>query len=208
MQRLDRFPRVRLFAGLIALVLCVPVVAQDIPAHDLGASALAQMFPRLRTMARLLHTTAHPDDDDGSMLVYVARGRGERTVMQTLNRGEGGQNKFGTELFDELGVLRTLELTEADRYYGVEQRFTRVVDYGFSKNADETFQKWGGHDTALADIVREIRTFRPDVIVSRFDGSGRDGHGNHQAAGILSREAFKAAADPARFARQDARGLV
>ena len=197
---------VRLLA--ILLVLSGAVLAQDIPAQDLGASALAQMFPRLRTTARLLHTTAHPDDDDGSMLVYVARGRGVHTVMQTLNRGEGGQNKFGTELFDELGVLRTLELTEADRFYGVEQRFTRVVDFGFSKSADETFQKWGGHDAALADIVREIRTFRPDVIVSRFDGSARDGHGNHQAAGILSREAYRAAADPNRFPEQIGEGLL
>jgi LmbE family N-acetylglucosaminyl deacetylase len=205
-MRLFSNTAVRLLAILMAL--SGGLLAQDIPAQDLGASALAQMFPRLRTTARLLHTTAHPDDDDGSMLVYVARGRGVRTVMQTLNRGEGGQNKFGTELFDELGVLRTLELTEADRFYGVEQRFTRVVDFGFSKNADETFQKWGGHDAALADIVREIRTFRPDVIVSRFDGSARDGHGNHQAAGILSREAYKAAADPNRFPEQVREGLL
>lgn len=204
-----RIPKFAVCVVLACLLgLSGSVFAQDIPAQDLGSSAFAEMLPRLRTTARLLHTTAHPDDDDGSMLVYVARGRGVHVVMQTLNRGEGGQNKFGTELFDELGVLRTLELTEADRFYGVEQRFTRVVDFGFSKNSDETFQKWGGHDTALADIVREIRTFRPDVIVSRFDGSSRDGHGNHQAAGILSREAYKAAADPNRFPEQIREGLL
>ncbi len=208
MERRIRKTAVRLLAMIAVALLCSAASAQDVPTQDFGATALAQMFPRLRTTARLLHTTAHPDDDDGSMLVYIARGRGVRTVMQTLNRGEGGQNKFGAELFDELGVLRTLELMEADRFYGVEQRFTRVVDFGFSKNGDETFQKWGGHDGALADIVREIRRFRPDVIVSRFDGSGRDGHGNHQASGILSREAFKAAADPARFPEQIREGLL
>ena len=206
-RRIPNFAVCLLFVCALGFVTA-SACAQDIPPQDIGASGLAEMLPQLRTTARLLHTTAHPDDDDGSMLVYVARGRGVRTVMQTLNRGEGGQNKFGTELFDELGVLRTLELTEADRYYGVEQRFTRVVDFGFSKNADETFQKWGGHDPALADIVREIRTFRPDVIVSRFDGSARDGHGNHQAAGILSREAFKAAAEPNRFPEQIREGLL
>jgi LmbE family N-acetylglucosaminyl deacetylase len=208
MERRIRKTAVCLLAMIAVALLCNAALAQDVPTQDFGATALAQMFPRLRTTARLLHTTAHPDDDDGSMLVYIARGRGVRTVMQTLNRGEGGQNKFGAELFDELGVLRTLELMEADRFYGVEQRFTRVVDFGFSKNGDETFQKWGGHDPALADIVREIRRFRPDVIVSRFDGSGRDGHGNHQATGILSREAFKAAADPARFPEQIREGLL
>ncbi len=192
----------------VLIVLCAAAGAQEIPAQDLGSDALVQMLARLHTTARLLHTTAHPDDDDGSMLVYESRGQGVETMMLTLNRGEGGQNKFGSALFDELGVLRTLELLEADRYYGVEQRFTRVVDFGFSKTAQESFEKWAGHDTALADIVRVIRQFRPDVIVSRFDGSPRDGHGNHQASGTLSREAFRAAADPNRFPEQIREGLL
>ncbi len=95
----------------------------------------------------------------------------------------------------------------ADRYYGVEQRFTRVADFGFSKTPEETFQKWGGHDIALGDMVRVIRTFRPDVICTRFQGDSRDGHGNHQASGILTREAFRAAADPTRFPEQIREGL-
>jgi LmbE family N-acetylglucosaminyl deacetylase len=208
MQRSLRLCAVFPITLAAVLFVALSAVAQEIPAQDVGASALAQTFPQLRTTARLLHTTAHPDDDDGSMLVYEARGLGVRTVMQTLNRGEGGQNKVGSELFDELGILRTLELTEADRYYGVEQRFTRVVDFGFSKTATESFEKWGGHEAALRDIVREIREFRPDVIVSRFSGAPRDGHGNHQAAGILSREAFKAAADPNVFPEQIKEGLL
>lgn len=200
-------------SSLISLVLlfslaCGLAATQEIPPQDRGSDALAQMFARLRSTARLLHTTAHPDDDDGSMLVYEARGQGTETVMLTLNRGEGGQNKFGAALLDELGILRTLELLEAGRFYGVGQRFTRVADFGYSKSSEESFEKWGGHDTALADVVRVIRTFRPDVIVSRFDGSGRDGHGHHQAAGILSREAFRAAADPNRFPEQIREGLL
>ena len=125
----------------------------------------------------------------------------------TLNRGEGGQNIVGSDLFDELGIVRTLELLSADRYYGVEQRFTRVADFGFSKTPEETFEKWGGHDIALGDMVRVIRTFRPDVICTRFQGNSRDGHGNHQASGILTREAFHAAADPTRFPEQIREGL-
>jgi LmbE family N-acetylglucosaminyl deacetylase len=176
--------------------------------QDRGVDGLKQMLLRLHTTARLLHTTAHPDDEDGGMLTLESRGKGVTAQLLTLNRGEGGQNKVGSNLFDVLGVLRTLELTASDRYYGVEQRFTRVADFGFSKNADETFQKWQGHDTALADMVRVIRTFRPDVIVSRFGGTDRDGHGHHQASGILSREAFRAAADPKRFPEQIKEGLL
>jgi len=174
---------------------------------DTGSTGLKLMLRRLHTTARLMHTVAHPDDEDGGMLTLESRGHGDSVLQLTLNRGEGGQNKLGSNLFDELGIIRTLELLAADRYYGVEQRFTRVADFGFSKTAAETFEKWGGHDIALGDMVRVIRTFRPDVICTRFQGSPRDGHGNHQASGILTREAFRAAADPTRFPDQIREGL-
>ena len=161
----------------------------------------------MHTTARLMHTTAHPDDEDGGMLTLEVRGHGVTGLQMTLTRGEGGQNKTGNAFGDELGILRTLEMLAADKYYGVEQRFSRVADFGFSKTADETFQKWGGHDIALSDLVRVIRTFRPDVVITRFQGAPRDGHGNHQASGILTREAFRAAADPNRFPDQIREGL-
>jgi LmbE family N-acetylglucosaminyl deacetylase len=174
---------------------------------DTGTSGLKQILRRLSTTARLMQTVAHPDDEDGGMLTLESRGKGDTVLLLTLNRGEGGQNKVGSNLFDVLGVLRTLELTAADRYYGVEQRFTRVADFGYSKNADETFQKWQGHEIPLGDMVRVIRTFRPDVLVARFSGTDRDGHGHHQASALLTQEAFRAAADPARFPDQIKEGL-
>ena len=175
---------------------------------DTGVTGLKLTLRRLHTTARLMHTTAHPDDEDGGMLTLESRGHGVTALQLTLNRGEGGQNKVGSNLLDELGIVRTLELLGADRYYGVEQRFTRVADFGFSKTPQETFNKWNGHEVALGDIVRVIRTFRPDVICTRFQGASRDGHGNHQASGILTREAFRAAADPARFPDQIREGLA
>jgi len=200
---------------LLAAILSVDLAAQ-VPspwvdskplAVDTGVTGLKLTLRRLHTTARLMHTTAHPDDEDGGMLTLESRGHGVTALQLTLNRGEGGQNKVGSNLLDELGILRTLELLGADRYYAVEQRFTRVADFGFSKSADETFVKWGGHDIALGDMVRIIRTFRPDVICTRFQGSSRDGHGNHQASGILTREAFRAAADPTKFPDQIGEGL-
>jgi len=154
-----------------------------------------------------MQVVAHPDDEDGGLLTLEARGHGVSTLLMTLNRGEGGQNKIGSNLSDVLGVVRTEELLASDQHYGVQDRFSRVADFGFSKTADETFKKWGGHDIALADMVRVIRTFRPDVLVARFSGTDRDGHGNHQASGILTKEAFRAAADPKRFPEQIAQGL-
>ena len=208
--------RMRSFGAiLLAAVLSVDLAAQ-VPspwvdtrplAVDTGVTGLKLTLRRLHTTARLMHTTAHPDDEDGGMLTLESRGHGVTALQLTLNRGEGGQNKVGSNLLDELGILRTLELLGADRYYAVEQRFTRVADFGFSKSADETFAKWGGHDIALGDMVRIIRTFRPDVICTRFQGSSRDGHGNHQASGILTREAFRAAADPTKFPDQIREGL-
>ena len=179
---------------------------QPLP-QDTGANGLKLMLRRLQTTARLMQTVAHPDDEDGGMLTLESRGKGDTVLLLTLNRGEGGQNKLGSNLFDVLGVLRTLELTGADRYYGVEQRFTRVADFGYSKVADETFQKWHGHDIPLGDMVRVIRTFRPDVLAARFSGTDRDGHGHHQASSLLTVEAFRAAADPNRFPEQIKEGL-
>jgi LmbE family N-acetylglucosaminyl deacetylase len=202
-------------AVLVLLFLWAPAAAQ-VPSPwvdtqplevDTGDTGLKLVLRELHTTARLMHTVAHPDDEDGGMLTLEARGHGVSIVQLTLNRGEGGQNMIGADLGDELGIVRTLELLAADRYYGVDQRFTRVADFGFSKNPEETFQKWGGHDIALADMVRVIRTFRPDVICTRFQGNSRDGHGNHQASGILTREAFRTAADPKRFPEQIREGL-
>jgi len=175
--------------------------------EDLGALHLAQLLIKLKTTARIMQVVAHPDDEDGGMLTLEARGKGASVLLFTVTRGEGGQNKFGTESSDELGILRTLELLEADKYYGVEQRFSHVVDFGFSKTAEETFSKWHGHDIALGDIVRTIRIFRPDVLIARFSGTPRDGHGHHQASAILTVEAFRAAADPNKFPEQIKEGL-
>src|SRR5947207_905607 len=175
--------------------------------QDTGESGLKLQLRKLQTSGRLMMVVAHPDDEDGGLLTREARGKGRTTLLETRNRGEGGQNKTGGTFSDELGILRTLELLAADNYYGVEQRFSRVADFGYSKTAEETFQKWGGHDVPLADIVRVIREFRPDVLVARFSGTDNDGHGHHQASSILTQEAFRAAGDPKRFPEQIKEGL-
>ena len=204
-----------LLAPVLLLLAVMPFHAQtpklenagDPLPQDTGTQGLKQMLRRLNTTARFMQVVAHPDDEDGDVLTLESRGKGASVVLLTLNRGEGGQNKIGSNLFDVLGVVRTLELLASDRYYGVEDRFTRVADFGYSKNPEETFQKWGGHDIPLGDLVRVIRTFRPDVLVARFSGTSRDGHGHHQASSILTREAFRAAADPNRFPEQIKEGL-
>jgi LmbE family N-acetylglucosaminyl deacetylase len=175
--------------------------------QDTGPAGLKQELRRLQNTGRLMMVTAHPDDEDGGVLTLEARGKGVHALLMTLTRGEGGQNELGSGLFDKLGVLRTLEQLASDKYYGVDQRFSRVADFGYSKTPEETFQKWGGHDVPLADMVRVIRKFRPDVLIARFSGTDRDGHGHHQASAILTKEAFRAAADPNRFPEQLKEGL-
>ena len=170
--------------------------------EDLGAIHLAQLLTKLKTTARIMQVVAHPDDEDGGMLTLEARGKGAEVTLFTITRGEGGQNKFGTESSDELGILRTLELLEADKYYGVQQRFSHVTDFGFSKTVDETLSKWHGHEVVVGDMVRAIRTFRPDVLIARFSGTSRDGHAHHQASALLTVEAYRAAGDPNKFPEQ------
>ena len=172
-----------------------------------GGAGTWYWLQKLATTASLLHTPAHPDDEHGGMLALASRGLGARVALLTLTRGEAGDNLLGPQLFDALALIRTEELAVADRFYGVdEQYFTSVVDYGFSKRLEEAFDKWG-RENVLRDMVRIIRTERPLVIVSRFQGSPRDGHGNHQTAGLLTRQAFEAAANPAMFPEQVAAGL-
>jgi len=183
-----------------------PGAVEPLP-QDSGAPGVWQKIRKLQTTASILHTTAHPDDEHGGMLALMSRGQGARTALLTLTRGESGDNAIGPELFDALGLIRTEELLVANRYYGVdEQYFTSVADYGFSKRLDEALDNWN-REATLAEVVRVIRMERPLVIVSRFSGTARDGHGQHQAAGVLTQEAFRAAADPKRFPEQLEEGL-
>jgi LmbE family N-acetylglucosaminyl deacetylase len=197
----------RLIAALLVILFVTLAFAREPLPVDQGKTGLLLTLRKLRSTGRLMHTAAHPDDEDGGMLTLESRGHGNYCVQMTLTRGEGGQNATGKESGDELGLLRTLELLEADRYYNVEQRFSRVADFGFSKTAAETLQKWDAQHTALPDLVRVIRELKPDVIISRFVGDPSDGHGNHQASGILTREAFRDAGDPTKFPEQIKEGL-
>lgn len=183
-----------------------PDVAGEPLAFDRGAAALWQSLQKLHTRASLLMVTAHPDDEDGGMLTYESRGQGVRATLLTLNRGEGGANVMSPDYFDALGLVRTEELLAADRYYGTQQFWTRVCDYGFSKTKEEALEKWG-HDRVLSDVVRVVRMTRPLVITSVFVGGRTDGHGNHQVAGQMAQEAFKAAGDPNMFPEQLKEGL-
>src|SRR5207248_7068474 len=177
----------------------------EIPINK-GSAALWQSLKKLHTRASLLMITAHPDDEDGGMLTYESRGLGARVALLTLNRGEGGANVMSPDYFDALGLVRTMELLAAGQYYGVNQYWTRVIDYGFSKTKAESISKWT-HDRVLYDVVRVVRTVRPLVITSVFVGGPSDGHGNHQTAGAMAQEVFKAAADANMFPDQIKAGL-
>src|ERR1700688_5074355 len=180
-------------------------VAIELPANS-GAAALWQSLKKLHTRASLIMSTAHPDDEDGGMLTYESRGQGARVALLTLNRGEGGANVMSSDYFDALGLVRTEELLAADRYYGVDQYWTRVVDYGFSKTLDEALGKWT-RDRVLYDVVRVVRMVRPLVITSVFVGGPSDGHGNHQTAGLMAKEVYRLAGDPTVFPEQIKAGL-
>ena len=194
---------------LAAAVLLSSAVAADRPlvplTIDQGSTGLALALRRLGVTGRVLYVTAHPDDEHNGLLVALSRGRGLRTGLLTLTRGEGGQNEIGTELFEALGVLRTEELLAVHRYDAVDQLFGRAWEFGFSFSVDETLAKWG-HDETLGDVVRVIRAYRPDVILT-LPLVAKGGGQHHQAAARLAREAFRAAADPARYPEHAALGL-
>ncbi|MDP2996762.1 MAG: PIG-L family deacetylase [Bryobacterales bacterium] len=181
----------------LSILLLLPQPPARAQRNLAGAVRTRLALERLNVLGSVMTIAAHPDDENAALLAYVARGRKARAAFLALTRGDGGQNLIGAEQGELLGLIRTQELLAARAIDGAEQFFTRAIDFGFSKTAEETFQKWG-HDAILADVVWTVRRFRPDVIVVGFN----IGHGHHQAAGILAREAFTAAADKARFPEQ------
>ena len=189
---------------LAALLLFAPLQAQQ--ESPSGSARLQGLLERLNTLGSLLVLGAHPDDENTAVIAYFARGRHIRTAYLSATRGEGGQNLIGPEQGPLMGVIRTQELLAARRIDGGEQFFTRAIDFGYSKSPDEALTRWG-RERLLSDMVRVIRRFRPDVIVTRFPHKGSGGHGQHTAVGHLSVEAFEAAGDPGRFPEQVKQGL-
>ncbi len=198
------FSRARL--TLVALLgLATLSFAQRPPAQPNAAEILHKM-QKLNVLGSVLYIAAHPDDENTRLIAWLSNGKKVRTGYLSLTRGDGGQNLIGPELGDALGIIRTQELLEARRIDGGEQFFTRAVDFGYSKSAEESFEKWGKQEV-LSDVVRVIRTFRPDVIITRFPTDGGGGHGHHTASAILAAEAFDLAGDPKAFPEQLQQGL-
>lgn len=191
---------------LAALMVPSSAEAQLEPIElDQGATGLALVLRQLAAGASYMEVTAHPDDENNGLLVMLNRGRGLRTALLTVTRGDGGQNEIGPEILDALGILRSAELMAMHRIDGAEQYFTRAYEFGYSFSVEETLEKWGKEEI-LADVVKIIRTERPDVV-THLPTTGEGGGQHHQTSARLAREAFEAAADPNRFPEQLAEGL-
>ena len=184
---------VRLVAALL-LLGTVAMVAPRVLAQSLPETVEA--INKSRVTTRILFVTAHPDDEWSSLLSYLSHGLNADVALLTITRGQGGQNAIGPEQGGQLGVIRTEELLAAGSHYGVRQYFTRAQDTGFLKSPDQAMKVWDG--LALEDMVRVIRTYRPDVVINGWGGV-HSGHGHHQASGILTPQAVVAAADPKMF---------
>src|SRR3954463_1089244 len=200
----------RQISALAALALVVtPPAATQLRVAPVAErpdeQSLDLLLRRLSNTGTFMQTDAHPDDEDNGLLAMLGYGQGMRTTLVTLTRGDGGQNEIGPELGESLGVLRTEELLAVHRFDGAEQYFTRALDFGFSFSIEESIEKWG-HDEIVGDLVRHIRTIRPDVIAGFLCG-GQSGGLHHQASAKLSLEAFRAAGDPSKYPEQIAAGL-
>jgi LmbE family N-acetylglucosaminyl deacetylase len=166
-----------------------------------NAAAIYAGIKKLGVMGSVLYIAAHPDDENNSFLPYLTKEKNYRTAYLSLTRGDGGQNLIGKEQGVELGLIRTQELLAARRIDGAEQYFSTAYEFGFSKSADEALTIWD-HQKVLSDVVWVIRQYQPDIIITRFPGDARAGHGHHAASSIIANEAYLAAADPTQFPEQ------
>jgi LmbE family N-acetylglucosaminyl deacetylase len=169
--------------------------------EQMNASEIQLALQKLNVLGRVLYIAAHPDDENTNLMAFWANGSLYDAGYLSITRGDGGQNLIGPELREHLGVIRTEELLAARRIDHAKQFFSRAIDFGFSKTAEESMRIWD-HDKILSDVVWVIRKFRPDVIVTRFSPEDQLTHGHHTASSILAREAFSAAGDPNRFPEQ------
>ncbi len=184
---------------LLVLFLYFPVPAQKPEVYS--SADIAQMLQRLQVLGNVLYLAAHPDDENTRLITFLNNEKKYRTAYLSLTRGDGGQNLIGPEIREKLGIIRTQELLKARSVDGGEQFFSRANDFGYSKHPDETFATWD-REKVLGDVVYVIRTFKPDVIITRFNTEPGTTHGHHTASAILAEEAFEAAKDPSRFPEQ------
>ncbi|KAB1068626.1 PIG-L family deacetylase [Tamlana haliotis] len=167
-----------------------------------SSSEIYESIQKLNFLGSVLYVAAHPDDENTRLISYMSNHVKARTAYLSLTRGDGGQNLIGSDLRELLGVLRTQELLAARRIDGGEQIFSRANDFGYSKHPEETFEIWD-EDEVLSDVVLAIRTFKPDIIINRFDHrSPGTTHGHHTASAVLSVEAFELANDKTAFPNQ------
>lgn len=189
---------------LVASIFFFGTNAKAQAPKKLNAAEIKQALNKLEVLGSVLYVAAHPDDENTRLIAYMANERKMRTAYMAMTRGDGGQNLVGTDIREYLGIIRTQELLAARRRDGGEQFFTRTNDFGFSKDPDETFNTWD-RDDALADVVWNIRRFKPDVIIARFDTTRVPGgrmHGHHTASALLAMEAFDIANDPSVYPEQ------
>src|SRR6266511_4284048 len=169
--------------------------------EPMNASEIQLALEKLNVLGRVLYIAAHPDDENTNVMALWANGSLYDSAYLSITRGDGGQNLIGPELRERLGIIRTEELLAARRIDHAKQFFSRAIDFGFSKTAEETMRIWD-HDKILSDVVWVIRRFRPDIVVTRFSPEDQLTHGHHTASAILAQEAFAAASDPNRFPAQ------
>lgn len=200
MLRTARFAAALLMAGALAPCIATAQKRQDL-------TTLAREVANVGVTTRVLMIGAHPDDEDSALLAWLAAGGHADAAYLSLTRGEGGQNFIGDERGDLLGVVRTEELLAARRADGAHQFFARAYDFGFSKSSDEALSRWG-RDSVLRDVVAVIRAYKPHIIISVWQGTSADGHGHHQAAGIIAREAFRLAGDSSSLPSSATGGLA
>jgi len=192
--------------GLCGLLLTALARAGD--TLPTSPAAIQQELRSFATLGSALYVAAHPDDENTALITYLARGRGYRTAYLSVTRGDGGQNEIGPEFGEKLGLARTHELLAARQLDGGRQFFTRAIDFGFTKDVGETLRIWD-REQVLGDVVRVIRTFRPDVVIAGMSPVQTPGqHGQHVASAVLAIEAFKRAGDPKAFPEQFADGLT
>ncbi len=161
--------------------------------------------PDERYKADLLLVVAHPDDETGDIAGYLARAiydQHRRVAVIFINRGQNGGNQVGAEEGNALGAEREIEGRRALASFGVTNVWFLEAPNVSSQNVMNSLERWG-HGAVLEEVVRLVRLTRPQVMLTWLPAFvAGENHADHQAAAVITTEAFDMAGDPAIFSEQ------
>lgn len=134
---------------------------------------------------RILCVTAHPDDEaaafGGSLRLY--HDRGAEICVVCLTPGQAATHRGKARNDHELAIIRRKEFAASCEILGIDRGI--VLDYADGQLHRVELYK------VVAEVVSQVRAFRPHIMLSFGPEGGITGHTDHTMASIVTTLAYE-----------------